>query len=207
MTPPVLRPMTTQDLPAILALEHALFGEESWSRQMLEGELAQQPASRLYLVASPGRAVDGQPARAIAGYGGLLAAGGQADVLTLAVAREHWGRGIGSALLAALLAEAQRRGCTEVFLEVRADNDRAQALYQRYGFTQIGIRKGYYQPSGADALVMRRGMDPRPPGSGRPGLAGGLSPGDLSPGGPGGPGGPGSPAGPAAAGGIAAGRP
>jgi ribosomal-protein-alanine N-acetyltransferase len=42
-----------------------------------------------------------------------------------------------------------------VFLEVRTDNTRAQRLYHRYGFRQIGIRKGYYQPSGADALVMR----------------------------------------------------
>ena len=53
-------------------------------------------------------------------------------------------------------AEAARRGCTEVSLEVRTDNMRAQQLYRRYGFRQIGIRKGYYQPSGADALVMRR---------------------------------------------------
>jgi [ribosomal protein S18]-alanine N-acetyltransferase len=143
-----LRVMTKADLDAVLALEYALFGEEAWSRQMLEGELAEQPRSRYYLVAAD----DG----AIAGYAGLMVAGAQADVLTLAVAVERWGLGIGSALLEALLAEAARRGCTEVFLEVRTDNDRAQRLYRRYGFTQIGIRKGYYQPSGADALVMRR---------------------------------------------------
>jgi [ribosomal protein S18]-alanine N-acetyltransferase len=41
---------------------------------------------------------------------------------------------------------------------VRTDNDRAQRLYRRYGFTDIGIRRGYYQPSGADALVMRRDL-------------------------------------------------
>jgi ribosomal-protein-alanine N-acetyltransferase len=68
------------------------------------------------------------------------------------------GRGIGSALLEALLAEAGRRGCTEVFLEVRTDNNRAQQLYRRHEFTEIGIRRGYYQPSGADALVMRRSL-------------------------------------------------
>jgi [ribosomal protein S18]-alanine N-acetyltransferase len=156
-----LRPMTTADIPAVLELEHALFGEEAWSRQMLTGELRQQPASRHYLVAAA--------AGGLAGYGGLLAAGGQADVVTLAVAADHWGQGIGSALLTALLAEAARRGCTEVFLEVRTDNQRAQRLYRRYGFAEIGIRKGYYQPSGADALVMRRELDPGdaavPPGN------------------------------------------
>jgi ribosomal-protein-alanine N-acetyltransferase len=145
-----LRTMTPADLDAVLLLEHELFGEDAWSRRMLEGELADQPRSRYYLVADDGHA--------ISGYAGLLVAAAQADVLTLAVAADRWGQGIGSALLEALLTEAARRDCTEVFLEVRTDNTRAQRLYRRYGFTQIGIRKGYYQPSGADALVMRRDL-------------------------------------------------
>jgi [ribosomal protein S18]-alanine N-acetyltransferase len=144
--------MTRADLRAVLGLEHELFGDEAWSVQMLEGELAQQPDSRHYLVAED----DG----VVIGYAGLLAAGAQADVLTIAVALARWGEGTGTALLDALLAEAARRGCTEVFLEVRTDNTRAQQLYRRYGFSEIGIRKGYYQPSGADALVMRRGAEP-----------------------------------------------
>ena len=149
-----LRVMTSADLDAVLGLELALFGEESWSRQMLEGELAAQPRSRYYLIASD----DG----VITGYAGLLVAGAQADVLTLAVAADRWGQGTGTALLEALLAEAGRRGCTEVFLEVRTDNERAQRLYRSHGFSQIGIRKGYYQPSGADALVMRRDLGGAP---------------------------------------------
>jgi [ribosomal protein S18]-alanine N-acetyltransferase len=143
-----LRLMTAADIDAVLPMEQALFGEESWSRQMLEGELAEQPLSRYYVVADD----EG----VISGYAGLMVAGAQADVLTLAVAADRWGRGTGSALLGALLAEAERRGCAEVFLEVRIDNQRAQRLYRRYGFTEIGVRKGYYQPSGTDALVMRR---------------------------------------------------
>jgi ribosomal-protein-alanine N-acetyltransferase len=143
-----LRPMTTADVAGVLELELALFGEESWSRDMLAGELRQQPGSRHYLVAED---ESGQ----VIGYGGLLAAGTQADVVTLAVSMQRWGQGIGSQLLAALLAEARRRGCMEVFLEVRMDNARAQRLYRERGFTEIGIRRGYYQPSGTDALVMR----------------------------------------------------
>ena len=46
--------------------------------------------------------------------------------------------------------------CGEVFLEVRADNARAQHLYERFGFERVGVRKRYYQPSGVDAIVMRR---------------------------------------------------
>ena len=139
--------MTTADVDSVLGLELDLFGEEAWSRQMLVGELGQQPASRYYLVAE----ADGE----IVGYAGLLAAGGQADVLTIAVATARWGHGIGSALLDRLLAEARRRGSTEVFLEVRADNTRAQRLYRWRGFADVGIRRAYYQPSGTDAIVMR----------------------------------------------------
>jgi [ribosomal protein S18]-alanine N-acetyltransferase len=160
-----LRAMTEADLADVVELEQGVFGDEAWTAEMLLGELAQQPASRHYLVA--------YDHRGIAGYAGLLAAGGQSDVVTLAVAVDHWGLGIGSTLLEALLTEAARRGCTEIFLEVRTDNSRAQRLYRRYGFAEIGIRRGYYQPSGADALVMRRDVtkrdltDPGPSGTGQ----------------------------------------
>ncbi len=147
---PRLRPMTEADLSGVLELEDALFAEEAWSRQMLLGELEQQPESRHYLVA--------EQDEALVGYAGLMTAGEQADVLTIAVAAASWGHGVGSRLLAALLSEARRRGCSEMFLEVRADNVRAQRLYKWWGFTEIGIRRGYYQPSGMDAIVMRRDL-------------------------------------------------
>jgi [ribosomal protein S18]-alanine N-acetyltransferase len=159
-----LRPMTAADLPAVLDLEHELFPEDAWNEQMFASELDGRAPGRHYLVAEH----NGQ----IVGYAGLLApepdrGGGshrrepaQADVLTMAVTTAHWGEGVGSALLTALIAEAARRGCLELFLEVRADNPRAQELYRRHGFTEFGLRRGYYQPSGMDAIVMRRPIDP-----------------------------------------------
>jgi [ribosomal protein S18]-alanine N-acetyltransferase len=144
--------MARGDLAAVLNLEAALFGPEAWTEGMLAAELAGVPDGRYYLVAEDGTRV--------VGYAGLLAAGGgQADVLTMAVAEDRWGEGIGAALLSGLLAEAARRRCKEVFLEVRVDNPRAQNLYRRHGFTEIGLRRGYYQPSGTDALVMRRVLE------------------------------------------------
>ena len=144
-----LRPMTGGDLTAVARLEQALFGEEAWSVDMLAAELAAVGSGRYYLVA--------EEAGTVAGYAGLLApGGGQADVLTIGVSEDRWGQGIGTALMAGLLAEARRRGCAEVYLEVRVDNRRAQRLYRQLGFAQVGLRRGYYQPSGADALVMRR---------------------------------------------------
>ena len=168
-----LRPMTPADLPAVLRLEAALFGDEAWSEAMLTSELEGAEASgRYYLVA--------EDAGGLVGYGGLLSpdgswqlqwwdtgagtlspGGSQADVLTMAVAEDRWGQRIGAMLLDSLVAEAARQGCTEVFLEVRVDNDRAQRLYHSRGFAGIGVRRGYYQPSGTDALVMQLSL-PRP---------------------------------------------
>jgi len=144
--------MSLHDISAVAVLEQDLFGIEAWSPELLAGEVTADPVSRYYLVAEDNGVVTG--------YGGLMAqSGGQADVLTLAVAEDRWGEGIGSALLDGLLAEADRRGCTEIFLEVRVDNDRAQRLYRRRGFTDLGIRRGYYQPSGADALVLQADLE------------------------------------------------
>lgn len=142
-----LRPMRKADLPAVLSIEREVFPEDAWTEEMLAAELAGQGDTRCYLVAVEGSVV---------GYAGLFApGGGQGDVQTIAVRADRQGRGIGSALLSALIAEAASRGCREVFLDVRAGNAVARRLYRRAGFTDVGVRRGYYQPSGADAIVMR----------------------------------------------------
>jgi ribosomal-protein-alanine N-acetyltransferase len=153
-----LRRMVPADLADVMALEHELFPDDPWTDQMFAEEVAQPPDSRLYLIAEADTARAGEPV--VAGYAGMMFVPGgvQADVLTIAVARSFWGRGIGSALLSALIQAARDRGCTEVFLEVRKDNPRARGLYLRRGFEEIGVRRGYYQPSGMDAIVMRKDL-------------------------------------------------
>jgi ribosomal-protein-alanine N-acetyltransferase len=94
----------------------------------------------------------------IVGYAGLAAAGDQSDVQTIAVHPDHQRRGIGGALLSALLAEARLRGAAATFLEVRADNPGAQAMYEGFGFERIGLRSGYYD-DGTDAIMMMRKID------------------------------------------------
>jgi [ribosomal protein S18]-alanine N-acetyltransferase len=168
----MLRPMVRADLVDVLALEHELFPDDPWTAQMFAEEVAQPPQSRLYLVAEAD-ADDGgidergiisgagaAAGRVMAGYAGMMFVPGglQADVLTIAVRPAHWGSGIGSELLAALIGAARDRRCAEVFLEVRADNSRAHGLYLRRGFEEIGVRRGYYQPSGMDAIVMRKDL-------------------------------------------------
>lgn len=151
-----LRDMVMDDVPAVMALERALFPDDAWTQDMFTSDLRKPGLRTRYLVAQD----DTETGTAITGYAGILFPGGdEADVLTMAVAQEHWGKGIGTALLEALFGEATSRKCTQVFLEVRADNPRAQNLYTRHGFTEVGVRKGYYQPSGTDAIVMRKDLN------------------------------------------------
>jgi len=136
-------------IAAILPIEADLFGDEKWSAAMFWNELS---SGHFYLVAEDG---DGQ----VLGYGGLAVADDEAWIQNIAVRREAQRRGIGRAILEALLAEADRRGARAVLLEVAVDNAPAQKLYATYGFEPIGVRRGYYQPSNTDALVMRRDQD------------------------------------------------
>src|SRR5436190_463492 len=105
-------------------------------------------------IRTPGRSARSRSARATGRP--PCPCGSQADVVTLAVTPARWGEGTGTALLTALVDEADKRGYEEVLLEVRKDNPRARRLYLRHGFAEVGIRRGYYQPSGVDAVVMRK---------------------------------------------------
>ncbi len=132
-------------LPAVRELEVELFAPDDWSPEVFWSELAGHPATR-YVVAL----ADEQ----VVGYAGVALLGGDAHVQTMAVARAEQGRGLGRVLLRELLAHAEEVGAARVLLEVRADNPVAQALYVAAGFVPLGVRRRYYQPSGADAAVM-----------------------------------------------------
>jgi ribosomal-protein-alanine N-acetyltransferase len=130
----------------VLPIEQDLFGVEQWSAAMFWNELAQR---HHYLVA-----LDGQD---VLGYAGLAVIDpDESWVQNIAVRRDAQQKGLGRALLEALLAEAARRGVRKTLLEVAVDNQPAQKLYATYDFEPVGIRRGYYQPSNTDALVMMR---------------------------------------------------
>jgi ribosomal-protein-alanine N-acetyltransferase len=131
----------------VLRIEADLFGAEQWSAAMFWNELAN---GHYYAVAL-------DDAGAVAGYAGLaVQPPDEAWVQNIAVRRDVQREGIGRALLELLLAEAERRGARKTLLEVAVDNAPAQKLYAAYGFEPVGIRRGYYQPSNTDALVMMR---------------------------------------------------
>ncbi|SFI68154.1 MULTISPECIES: ribosomal protein S18-alanine N-acetyltransferase [Microbacterium] len=142
-----LRTATASDLAAIMDLERTSFPTDAWSEAMMSAELA-SPHGRYVVDESGGR---------LLGYAGVRAVqgAGDADIQTIAIAEAARGHGRGRALLTELLRTAHERGAREVFLEVRADNPVATALYASEGFTEIARRPRYYQPDDVDAVVMQ----------------------------------------------------
>ena len=147
MTAPIRR-ATQADLDAVMAIERASFPTDAWSTSSMRGTFASGDA----FVAESGDAV--------VGYGVVLAPeGGDADVMTIAVAEQARGAGTGAALLDRMIEAARAHRSERVFLEVRADNPVAQHLYDSRGFRAIGRRPRYYQPDGVDAIVMRLDLE------------------------------------------------
>lgn len=141
-----LRAMRWWDIPELVALEEELFPEQPWSDAAFWSELAHVPATRWYMVHEDADGIDG--------YVGLMAVPPEADVQTIAVATRAQGNGLGRELLSALIDEARRRECSQVFLEVRSNNASAVRLYESVGFERQAVRTDYYGP-GRDAVVMR----------------------------------------------------
>jgi ribosomal-protein-alanine N-acetyltransferase len=92
------------------------------------------------------------------GYGVMSTGAGEAHILNLCIAEPYRAKGLGGQLLEHLLEFSGSLGVGEVFLEVRPSNTAAIRLYQSLGFSQIGMRRGYYQAAGGreDAVVLRR---------------------------------------------------
>jgi len=145
-----LRRATVEDIDPIMAIENGVFGTDAWSSAIMRAELTDRHG--YYLVAFP----PGSPERVDA-YAGLRSPlrEPQADIQTIAVAESARRRGLGRVLMQRMIAEARDRGAAELFLEVRADNPAAQALYESLGFERIAVRPHYYQPDGVDAIIMR----------------------------------------------------
>jgi ribosomal-protein-alanine N-acetyltransferase len=139
-----LTAMRRRHLRSVLRIE-ALVYPRPWSLSLFLSELGLR-ATRAYVVARVGPGV--------VGYAGLLLAAGDGHITTVAVDPVWHRQGVATRMILALARTAVARGCTSLTLEVRVSNTGAQALYRRFGFVPAGIRKGYYQETNEDALVM-----------------------------------------------------
>jgi ribosomal-protein-alanine N-acetyltransferase len=135
------RPMAADDIPAVLDIERRTY-PQPWSEGIFRDELRQ--ADRVYLVAE----VEGE----MIGFAGLMLVEDDAHVTTLAVDATARLRGVGTRLMLELIAAGLERGARNLTLEVRATNEGAQRLYNRFGLAAVGVRKHYYRDD--DAVIM-----------------------------------------------------
>ena len=143
-----IRPARERDLDGVAAIERSVFNDP-WSRRSFADLVDTRQV--LFLVAV-------SEADAVVGYAIVLLTGVECELANLAVTRLVQKQGLGRRLLNEVVAAARERGCAEMFLEVRASNAAAIALYSTSGFEPVGRRVRYYARPIEDAIVMRRGL-------------------------------------------------
>lgn len=144
---PAVRPATAADLAAIVAIESVSFSDP-WSLKSFSDSLAHDFV-RLCVV---------EDAAGVAGYSVVWVSGEECELANLAVDPARRRSGLGALLLDALLARAREEVLFVIFLEVRASNAAARALYASRGFHEVGRRPMYYKNPAEDALILRRDL-------------------------------------------------
>lgn len=151
LTPPgvVLRRMREDDVAQVAEIERASF-TMAWSPRTFCSLLKRRDAECWLAHDEEGR---------VLGYAVVWWVMDQAELANIAVHPQARRRGIASQLLDRVLGSMAARGVREIFLEVRASNAAAATLYRRRGFSEVGVRKNYYDLPREDALVLRRALD------------------------------------------------
>jgi ribosomal-protein-alanine N-acetyltransferase len=139
-----LVPLRRRHLRSVLRIEGQVY-PRPWTLPLFMSELNLR-TSRVYVAA--------RVAGDIVGYAGLMVAGEEAHVTTIAVDPAWQRHKIGSRLMARLIRSTLDQGCRHLTLEVRMSNVGAQAMYRRFGFVPAGVRKNYYAETREDALIM-----------------------------------------------------
>jgi len=146
-----IEPLASEaDIEAIIAVEHASF-TNPWTRGMYLAELENRGVSFFFLARDD--------TRRVVGFCSFWRVLDELHINNLAVLPEHRRSGVGSALLARVLADGAARGAHRATLEVRASNRPALQLYERFGFRTTAVRRGYYSKPDEDALVLWRDRD------------------------------------------------
>jgi ribosomal-protein-alanine N-acetyltransferase len=143
-----IEPMTIRDLARVREIEADAFAVP-WPKDAYRAELEDNQVA-CYVVARDDEA-------AVVGFAGMWVIFDEAHVTTIAVDRTRRGQRIGHRLLLGLIDRATTRGARWMTLEVRPSNTVALALYRKFGFRDIALRKRYYSDNGEDAVVMWSG--------------------------------------------------
>ena len=125
----------------ILALLSDVYGVSPWNLEQIEADLKQVNTEYFYLY----------EAQALIGFLAIQDLAGELEITQLAVKKAYQGQGLANQLMEFLADRPER-----IFLEVRASNQVARALYEKHGFLPVGQRKNYYQNPVEDAILMAR---------------------------------------------------
>ena len=136
--------MTAAHVAQVAALEKLCFSDP-WSEKSVASELDNKLSC--WLVAMDGDTV--------AGYIGSQTVMGETDMMNVAVCPDYRRRGVAEKLISSLIEALKERSSSCLTLEVRASNAPAISLYEKLGFSQIGLRKNYYRNPKEDALILR----------------------------------------------------
>jgi [ribosomal protein S18]-alanine N-acetyltransferase len=141
----VIRPLRREDIEAVVAIETEAFSTP-WRPETFAGLVGREAVELLVMADAEEHVI---------GYAVLWCILDQGELANLALATHRRGRGLGAILLHHVMQTARERGVERLFLEVRASNQRAIDLYHGFGFTDVGLRRGYYERPPEDARVMR----------------------------------------------------
>lgn len=143
------REATVLDIPVLVSLDRQYFSHTAWPSEQFRAEIGKP--TRFFLIGESGEEI-------IAYAGAFLPnAGGEGDIMTIAVAPEYRRKGIAKELISRMESWAKARGAIAMMLEVDVTNSDAIALYASLGYETLNIRKNYYG-YGKDAQIMRRGL-------------------------------------------------
>ncbi|MBP8947571.1 MAG: ribosomal protein S18-alanine N-acetyltransferase [Candidatus Promineofilum sp.] len=147
-TPYRLRPMALGDIPAVMEIDRAAFPSPA-PEQLFINELTDNRLAHYQVLAR-----DEAGGETIVGFAGFWLIADEVHISTIAVAPVERGRGRGEWLLLNLLRLACALDPLLITLEVRRGNTVAQALYTKYRFEEVGMRRRYYRDTGEDALLL-----------------------------------------------------
>ena len=144
----MIRKAAKSDIAAIIEIEKSLFSDP-WDIQLFEDAIEKEN-KYFFVVVEAGK---------LAGYIIFEKVLDEGHISNLAIAKEYQKRGIGSKLVSYVLDLARQKKLKEIFLEVRESNEAAKKLYSKFGFKEVGRRKGYYSKVNEDALIFRLGLE------------------------------------------------
>ena len=145
-----LRRMTENDLPSVAEIENMSY-PNPWKLSSFKGEIENKPISNPYVIVF-------KPLEKVIGYIIYWHIRNEVQISNIAISPSYRQMGVGEGVLRKTLSEMRRKGAEFVFLEVRPSNLAARSLYEKLGFTMLGLRRGYYRDPSEDAIVMGKSL-------------------------------------------------